>query len=658
MPVTRSHAVSDVARDITPSDQQQSSEVADLREDKQNHEQQIDVLKSQMETVMAMLKSLTNQKEPMRNNDRGDSSARRSGTADPIPPFFGHDQSFVQPVVAIRPMATSAVRLAQLEFPRFSGTDVKTWLYKCEQIFELENTDEDRKVQLASIHFDDIAAYWHEALQFAAGGGRILADWACYKQELLKRFGEVLDDPMSDLASLKETDGIVAYTDRFDYLRTRVRLPENYLISLYLNGLRLDTQMHVRMFDPQTVRQCFALGRLYESAHPMAPSTSTWQKNKPANSQGNYTSYKQQMIPTTNSKITPDRPIAQPRKQLNADEKAEKMAKGLCFLCDEKYTPAHFRMAHRGGQVYWIEPDYVEENALLLPEDGCEEIDESLSPVHISLNAVTGIDDCYTIRVKAQCGKIPIFVLLDSGSTHNFLDERIALKLGCTIEPAKCQNCAVADGSKLPVKGIVRNFKWSFQEVQFSSDIMVINFEGCNMVLGVQWFRNFEDMTWNFKNYTTSFFVNNRKLTLRGIKPGSVKETKAKKLNKLFFESVSISLISVSPEADKKEVSVLHGHESDNMPMTVQQILQKYASLFGDPRGLPPTRAIHDHHIPLVEGSKAVNQRPYRYSIQQKNEIDKIVNTMLQEGIIQNSRSSFASPVVLVKKKMGLGDCV
>ena len=48
-----------------------------------------------------------------------------------------------------------------------------------------------------------------------------------------------------------------------------------------------------------------------------------------------------------------------------------------------------------------------------------------------------------------------------------------------------------------------------------------------------------------------------------------------------------------------------------------------------------------------------VRQRPYRVSPEIKAEIDKQVNTMLQNGIIRESTSPFASPVVMVKKKNG-----
>ena len=70
------------------------------------------------------------------------------------------------------------------------------------------------------------------------------------------------------------------------------------------------------------------------------------------------------------------------------------------------------------------------------------------------------------------------------------------------------------------------------------------------------------------------------------------------------------------------------------------------------PRGLPPPRA-HDHRIPLTDEFQTVKIRPYRYPSIQKNEIEKMIREMKEVGIIRDSTSSFASPIVLVKKTDG-----
>lgn len=48
-----------------------------------------------------------------------------------------------------------------------------------------------------------------------------------------------------------------------------------------------------------------------------------------------------------------------------------------------------------------------------------------------------------------------------------------------------------------------------------------------------------------------------------------------------------------------------------------------------------------------------VNQRPYRLSIDEKNRVRNIINDLLAKGIIRESQSEYASPIILVKKKDG-----
>jgi hypothetical protein len=89
------------------------------------------------------------------------------------------------------------------------------------------------------------------------------------------------------------------------------------------------------------------------------------------------------------------------------------------------------------------------------------------------------------------------------------------------------------------------------------------------------------------------------------------------------------------------------------IPQPIQDLLSQFKEIFLEPRSLPPRRAV-DHQIPLIPGAEPVNIRPYRYSPQQKNEIEQQVKEMLQSGVIQFSSSPFASYVLLVKKKDGV----
>ena len=57
-------------------------------------------------------------------------------------------------------------------------------------------------------------------------------------------------------------------------------------------------------------------------------------------------------------------------------------------------------------------------------------------------------------------GKKPLHILIDNGSTHNFLDTHVAKELGCRIEVIPSLNVVVADGNKVKISNVVKSFTW------------------------------------------------------------------------------------------------------------------------------------------------------------------------------------------------------
>lgn len=50
-----------------------------------------------------------------------------------------------------------SIKISKVEFPKFDGKKVKDWLYKCNQFFLLDETPQDLRVRLASIHLEGLA---------------------------------------------------------------------------------------------------------------------------------------------------------------------------------------------------------------------------------------------------------------------------------------------------------------------------------------------------------------------------------------------------------------------------------------------------------------------------------------------------------------------
>lgn len=88
---------------------------------------------------------------------------------------------------------------------------------------------------------------------------------------------------------------------------------------------------------------------------------------------------------------------------------------------------------------------------------------------------------------------------------------------------------------------------------------------------------------------------------------------------------------------------------SSASPRPLEDLLQKYADVFMEPKELPPPRQ-HDHSIPLEGGAQLVSIRAYRHPFYQKEEIEKIVKELLHARVIRHSNSPFSSPVLLVRK--------
>ncbi|GKE73389.1 hypothetical protein Tco_1535430, partial [Tanacetum coccineum] len=84
--------------------------------------------------------------------------------------------------------------------------------------------------------------------------------------------------------------------------------------------------------------------------------------------------------------------------------------------------------------------------------------------------------------------------------------------------------------------------------------------------------------------------------------------------------------------------------------LVCKKVLTEYAKVFEVPNKLPPARS-HDHRIPLLPGTQPVNIRPYRHPPIQKDVIEAMIKELFESGVIKHSQSSFASPVVMVKKK-------
>eukprot|EP00253_Pinus_taeda_P009963 PITA_09963 len=296
----------------------------------------------------------------------------------------------------------------------------------------------------------------------------------------------------------------------------------------------------------------------------------------------------------------------------------EKRAKGLCYSCDSKYTKGHKCVEKK---LFYIdcEEEEEKEQERSKEEDMIQELslDKEEMNLTISCNALAGITTPQPIKIEGIIKKNKVIVLIDSGSTHNFIHCMVAKELNCFLYPAPECQVMVANGGKINCFGKCHNIKLSMGEYVLTSPMLSILMGGADVVPGVQWLQSLGKLG---KIISSNGMKNLIKKEQRGV------------IAQLCSLNVSTSESSISPD--------------------LQKFLDNHSKVFETLKGLPPI-CDHDHAIHLIPGSVPPNIRPYKYPYTQKSEIECMVAVMLEAGIIQPSQSYFSAPIVLVHKKDG-----
>jgi hypothetical protein len=108
-----------------------------------------------------------------------------------------------------------------------------------------------------------------------------------------------------------------------------------------------------------------------------------------------------------------------------------------------------------------------------------------------------------------------------------------------------------------------------------------------------------------------------------------------------------VAVLAVAQEDNKHEQYLVNG-----IPTEIQTVIKQHDDLFEAPSTLPPNGAF-DHSIAPHPRSVPMDCKPYSYSPQQKDEIERQLAEILKASLVVPSMSHHASPALLVKKKDG-----
>ena len=91
------------------------------------------------------------------------------------------------------------------------------------------------------------------------------------------------------------------------------------------------------------------------------------------------------------------------------------------------------------------------------------------------------------MKIKGHINNNNVTVLIDSGSTHNFVNVNLAKIFNLFIRPVPNMKVMVVDGKKIDNVGKCHKVKLQMQEYNLESDFLAVPLGGIDVVLGIQW---------------------------------------------------------------------------------------------------------------------------------------------------------------------------
>ncbi|XP_017408768.2 uncharacterized protein LOC108321508 [Vigna angularis] len=535
------------------------------------------------------------------------------------------------------PKQTPKIRL---DCPRFDGSNTLDWIFAVTRFFDYHQTPEVDRLQIISFYMDGPALSWFQWME----RNQFLRSWKDFLHSLETRFAPSrFQNVKGRLCKLYQTRSVLQYLNDFEGLANRVTdVPPSFLLECFISGLHPDIQREVLAFQPVSFSEAAELAKLQEDKfnsieQPQRSSTVPVARSLP-------TTPRQALLPTP---LTPTVPF----KRLSASEMQNRRERGLCYNCDEKYNPGHrcksrfFLLVHDDEETISSDLPPDDSTASTIPDSA-----------QLSLNALSGHFNSKMFCVTGQILEHSVCILIDSGSSHNFLQSKRAHELGLPFQPTKPLSVMVGNGHALTCSQVCTQVPLLIQNQAFMVDFHLIDLCGPEAVLGVQWLQSLGPVLTDYEHLTMQFTWSGQMAKLIGDVNNDSLPLSVHHLRKLYKwgHIAECFHLTVLPPPVSNSATYFCVIPTDNHELST--LLNRFQSLFEEPSSLPPERPT-DHAITLLPNSAPVKVRPYRYPYSQKQEIEAQVARMLVSGEIQPSTSAFSSPVLLVKKKDNTWRC-
>ena len=290
----------------------------------------------------------------------------------------------------------------------------------------------------------------------------------------------------------------------------------------------------------------------------------------------------------------------------------------------------------------------------LLPEEN-PQFNDDPSEVHVAggleTSTASGAKDHELLRLNGKINGCQAHMLLDSGSTHDFVSAEFVRRHEIPTEPGKGTfKVTLADGTSSEhqhqvtqqVKVVVGDFS---EQRRFT----ILPTCSVDVILGKPWLtRHNPDI--NFR--TNEIVLNSDSL------PVSQEEPMISSDSPCECNIISGKQARHELRAGGQGYLTMVYRDEENTGCSkatdMKELLCEYSDVFPSelPDVLPPQREM-DHDITTEPGAKPPSKPAYRLSQPELDELQLQITDLLKKGLIEPSKSPYGAPVFFVRKSDG-----
>ncbi|KAG6417851.1 hypothetical protein SASPL_120046 [Salvia splendens] len=252
---------------------------------------------------------------------------------------------------------------------------------------------------------------------------------------------------------------------------------EETLTSLFIAGLQDSVQQELLTRRPPSLNETFALAQQLAACQNITTSRVSQPRSNWSGQENRSKPAAPALVVQQQRPPTPQLKSGVPIIKVSAAERADRARRGLCYWCLEKYTREHVC----SKKFYALMGEDDEEDAPFPeePDTGDEGENMVITGDVSSIHVIGPQIKPRAIRLMGRINGYEVSVLIDGGSTHNFIQPTVAEKLSLPVHPIS-----------------------PFRGNHFDIDLFILQVKGPDVILGVQWLQDLGDVTKNYSDLT------------------------------------------------------------------------------------------------------------------------------------------------------------